>query len=70
MGRNGPVIEEPDPRQVDIWRGMSGADRLHMASDLWVSVRDMVRRAELDREPGIDSAELNRRVAERMSRGT
>lgn len=62
--------ERPDPQQVEIWRGMTGAQRLGIAFDLWRYARDVVRQSELNRDPDLTETELNRRVAARMSRGT
>lgn len=69
----GPRLDSPNepltPEVVTALRCMSGAERLAIAFGLWRTARDVTRCSERRRHPELDPAELERRVAARMSRG-
>lgn len=59
-------LGEPDPRQVEIWRAMSGAQRLRLVGQAYHLALETIRASERSLDPGISSEELDRRVIRRM----
>jgi len=59
-------LEPPHPRQVAIWRAMTGAQRLEIAFQAYQFVLDVVRLTERQRHPGLSEEELAWRVTRRM----
>lgn len=59
----------PDPRQVEIWRTMSGAQRLDLVEQAYHLALEMVRASERRLHPGASPEELDRRVIRRMHGG-
>ena len=59
-------LGELDPRQVSIWRAMTGARRLEIACELYQMVLDIVRLTERQRHPDLSQEELAWRVTRRM----
>jgi hypothetical protein len=55
-----------DPRQVAIWRAMSGARRLEIACQAYQFALDMVRLAERQRHPDPSPEDLAWRITLRM----
>jgi hypothetical protein len=55
-----------DPRQVAIWRAMSGARRLEIAFQAYQLALDVVRLTERQRHPDLSPEELAWRVTRRM----
>ena len=55
-----------DPRQVAIWRAMSGARRLELAFQAYQFALDAVRLTERQRHPDLSPEELAWRVTRRM----
>ena len=59
-------LGELDPRQVAIWRAMTGARRLEIAFQAYQMVLDVVRLTERQRYPDLSEEELAWRVTRRM----
>jgi hypothetical protein len=59
-------LEPIDPRQVAIWRAMSGARRLDIACQAYQMVLDIVRLTERQRHPDLSDEELAWQVPRRM----
>ena len=59
-------LGEPDPRQVAIWRAMTGARRLEIAFQAYQMVLDVVRLTERQRHPDLSEEELAWQVTRRM----
>ena len=62
--------EAPDAEMVPVLRAMSGAQRVQLAFDLWRMAWKITLCSERARHPELSEDELNKRVAERMSRAT
>jgi hypothetical protein len=56
----------PDPRQVAIWRAMSGARRLDLVGQAYHLALETIRASERSLDPDVSPEELNRRVIRRM----
>ncbi|MFN2169766.1 MAG: hypothetical protein ACK2UY_05555 [Anaerolineae bacterium] len=56
----------PDPRQVEIWRAMSGARRLELVGQAYHLALETTRASERGLDPGVSPEELDRRVIRRM----
>ena len=56
----------PDPQQIEVWRQLSGADRLMIAFQAYQFALDAVRFTERQRNPGLSEQELAWRVTRRM----
>lgn len=63
-------LEQADPAAVEVLRRQRGSERLAQAFGLWRTTRAIVRSSERRRHPEVGDQALERRVAERMSRGT
>jgi hypothetical protein len=74
--RPGPAVEHrdlrveiPDDAQVAVLRGMSGADRLRIASGMFRAARKMLESDLAARHPEWDEERLRAEVARRLSLG-
>ena len=56
----------PDPRQVEIWRAMSGAQRLELVDQAYHLALEMARASERRLHPDASPEELERWVIRRM----
>ena len=59
-------LGEPDPLQIEIWRGMTPAQRLDIAFQAYQFALDAVRLTERQRHPDISETELAWRITRRM----
>ena len=59
-------LGEPDPRQVEIWRAMSGARRLELVGQAYHLALETIRASERSLDPGVSPEEFDRRVIRRM----
>jgi RNA:NAD 2'-phosphotransferase (TPT1/KptA family) len=55
---------------AEILRRKTPGERLQMALNSWTFIRDLIRSVAAQQHPEWTEEELNRHVAERMSRGT
>jgi hypothetical protein len=58
--------DAPDPRQIEAWRRLSGAERLTIAFQAYQFALDAVRLTERQRHPELSEQELAWRVTRRM----
>jgi hypothetical protein len=59
-------LGEPDPRQIAIWRAMSGARRLELVGQAYHLALETIRASERSLNPGVSPEELERHVIRRM----
>jgi hypothetical protein len=59
-------LGEPDPRQVEIWRAMTGAQRLELVDEAYHLALEMVRTAEHHLHPDGSPRELECHVIRRL----
>ncbi len=55
---------------VEILRRKTGAERMQIAFDMWTYARDTIRRTLQQEHPDWTEEEVNRKTAERLSRGS
>jgi hypothetical protein len=59
-------LGDAEPAQIEVWRKMTGAQRLEIAFQLYQMALEAVRANERMRHPDITEEELNWRVTRRM----
>jgi len=67
MSRTQPVVEVIDDQMADVFRKMSGAQRLSMVFDLWDSVQSLVRSSIREQHPDWNDTQVDAAVVSRMS---
>jgi hypothetical protein len=61
--------EEGARKQVEIYKGMSGVERLKIAFEMWEIALAQVKASEKSMNPGLDEKEIERRARQRMTHG-
>ncbi len=67
--REDAPLDVPSPEMVAIYRRMSGAERLAIASRMYVSARNMLINHLRTRHPDWDEQAVIREAARRLSHG-
>lgn len=60
--------EQAEKMQIEIYRKMGEEGRLKIAFELYELVRNALKEMFREENPGISEEELNRKVAERLSK--
>ena len=63
------VVEVPDERMCQILKQKTEAERLAIASSLWIFASDMIRIGLKQEHPDWTKEDLDKQVAHRMSHG-
>lgn len=62
--------EEGARKQVEIYKGMSGKERLKIAFEMWDIAFAQVKASEKSLNPDLNEKEVERRARQRMTYGT
>ena len=62
--------EEGARKQVEIYRKMSGKERLHIAFEMWETALAMTKASERAMNPDLSAEEIEKRARKRMTGGT
>ncbi len=60
--------DHPDPRQIEIWRRMSGVQKLALAFEMYDFIRDMVRSHVQNEKPELSMEQIEALVRMRFAR--
>ena len=61
--------EEGARKQIEIYRGMSGKERLKIAFEMWYIAFAQVKASEKSLNPNLNEKEIERRARQRMTDG-
>ena len=61
--------EQGARKQIEVYRGMSGMERLKIAFEMWEMALEQVRSSERSLHPELSGEEMERRVRKRMTDG-
>jgi len=61
--------EEGARKQIEIYKGMSGMERLKIAFEMWEIALGQVKASEKSMNPDLDEKEIERRARQRMTYG-
>ena len=61
--------EEGARKQIEIYKGMSGMERLKIAFEMWEIALAQVKASEKSMNPNLDEKEIERRARQRMTDG-
>jgi hypothetical protein len=61
--------EEGARKQIEIYKGMSGMERLKIAFEMWEIALAQVKASEKSMNPDLDKKEIERRARQRMTDG-
>jgi hypothetical protein len=61
--------EEGARKQIEIYKGMSGMERLKITFEMWEIALAQVKASEKSMNPGLDEKEIERRARRRMTDG-
>lgn len=67
MSQRRPVVEVIDDQMAEIFRGMTGGQRLAMVFDLWDSVRLLVRSSVFAQQPDWNVDKVEAETVRRMA---
>jgi hypothetical protein len=56
-------------KQIEIYKGMSGMERLKIAFEMWEIALGQAKASEKSMNPNLDEKEIERRARQRMTHG-